>query len=149
MGEHIITNTTTNKGLGHIYLMFSCNVQDGLDKTVIWNSAVCQEMFRGEVRICPCFRCPVRLQVLWLSESAPRRRPYKPERSRNTVAASLFQSAYCTQTLSNKASCLTYHWCVCPKFEIIVKEQNKFLLPYLVLIYFIPVFLAIMRFRKT
>jgi len=129
--------------------MFSCNVQDGLYKTVIWNSAVSNEMFRGEVHICPCFRCPVRVQVLWLSECAPRHRPYKPERLRNTVAVSLLHSAYCSQTLSNKASCLTYHRNVCPKFEVIVKEQNKFLLPYLVLIDFIPVFLAIMRFPKT
>jgi len=47
-----------NKGLGHIYLMFSCNVQDGLYETVIWNSAVCNEMFRGEVHICPLFPVP-------------------------------------------------------------------------------------------
>ena len=98
-----------NKGLGHIYLMLSCNVQDELYKTVIWNSAVCNEMFRGEVRICPCFRCPARVQVLWLSESAPRHRPYKPEPLRNRVAVSLLHSAYYSQTLSNKAYCLTCH----------------------------------------
>ena len=42
-------------------------------------------------------------------QSVPRRRPYEPERLRNTVAVSLLHSAYCSQTLSNKASCLTYH----------------------------------------
>ena len=69
-----------NKDLGHIYLMFSCNVQDGPNETVIWNSAECNELFRGEVHIFSCFRWPVRVQVLWLSESAPSRPSDKPER---------------------------------------------------------------------